>query len=218
MLKAACFALFCVLAFSADAVAAPIESAPAALSAQDHADLARIESYLNGLKSMAADFTQIDDQGGMMNGTLAIQRPGKMRVTYAAPSKDFIIADGDTVHIWNHDLQAQTNVDQGSSLAEFILRDPIRLSGDITVTNIRRSPSKLDVTLTQTHDPAGGQLTLVFEDHPLKLRQWRVFDAQGNTTGVNLENAREGVAFSASTFHFVPPNFGKGGKARQSDQ
>ena len=184
------------------------------LSAQDRADLARVEGYLNHLKSIAADFLQVDDAGGLMRGTLAIQRPGKMRVTYAPPSKDFIIADGDTVHIWNDDLQAQTNVDQGSSLAEFILRDPVQLSGEVTVSHFARRPARLEVTLTQTSDPAAGDLTLVFEDHPLLLRQWRVRDAQGRVTGVNLENVHEGVSFPASTFSFTPPNFGKGGKAR----
>jgi len=183
------------------------------LSAQDKNDLARIESYLNGLRSISADFMQIDDQGGIMRGKLAIQRPGKMRVTYDAPSKDFIVADGTWVHIWNEDLKAQTNVDQGSSLAEFILRDPIKLAGDVTITRFKRYPAKLEVTLTQSDDAAAGSLTLIFEDHPLILRQWRVVDAQGHTTGVNLENQHADVSFPTSTFLFVPPTFGKGGKA-----
>jgi outer membrane lipoprotein-sorting protein len=87
------------------------------LSAEDQNDVARIESYLNGLHSISADFLQVDDQGGFMHGAIAIQRPGKMRVTYDAPSKDFIIADGSYVHIWNEDLKAQTNVDEDASLA-----------------------------------------------------------------------------------------------------
>src|SRR5258708_6627453 len=94
---------------------------PTLLSANDHADIARIEEYLNNMRSISADFLQIDDQGGTMHGTIAIQRPGKMRVNYAPPSKDFIVADGHTVHIWNDDLKEQTNLDEGSSLAEFIL-------------------------------------------------------------------------------------------------
>lgn len=186
------------------------------LSAQDTNDLQRIESYLNGLRSISADFLQIDEQGGMMRGKIAIQRPGKMRVTYDAPSKDFIIADGDWVHIWNEDLKAQTNVEQGSSLAEFVLRDPIKLEGDVTVTGFKRSPAKLEVTLQETNDPAAGSLTLVFEDHPLLLRQWKVLDPQGHTTGVNLENEQMDVKFPKGTFIFTPPNFGKGGKSQGS--
>jgi outer membrane lipoprotein-sorting protein len=199
----------CLLAFPA--AAKHRHAAPA----DDAADIARIETYLNGLKSISADFLQIDDAGGTMTGKIEIQRPGKMRVTYAAPSKDFIVADGDTVHIWNADLQSQTNVDEGSSLAEFILRDPIHLSGDVNVTKIEHFPAKLELTLVEKNDPAAGQLTLIFEDNPLRLRQWRVVDPQGITTGVSLQNVQEGISFPSSTFAFVPPNFGVHGKAMQ---
>lgn len=187
---------------------------PAKLTAADRSDVARVEDYLNNLKSIAADFMQIDDAGGVMRGKISIQRPGKMRVVYEAPNKDFIVADGSMVHIWNDDLQSQTNVDQSGSLAEFILRDPIKFEGEVTVTKFQRYPAKLELTLVQVNDPSAGQLTLIFEDRPLKLRQWRVVDPQGRMTGVNLENAREGVSFPASTFSFMPPNFGKGGKAQ----
>lgn len=184
------------------------------LTAADTRDINRIENYLNGLRSMSADFLQVDDQGGMMKGKIAIQRPGKMRVTYDAPSKDFVVADGDWVHIWNEDLKSQTNVEQGSSLAEFVLRDPIKLNGDVTVTKFKRYPAKIEITLVETNDPAAGSLTLVFEDYPLLLRQWKVLDPQGHMTGVNLENEESDVKFPGGTFIFVPPNFGKGGKAQ----
>jgi outer membrane lipoprotein-sorting protein len=182
---------------------------PAHLSEQDKSDLDRIEIYLNGLKNISADFIQIDDAGGIMHGSLQISRPGKMHVAYDPPNKDFIIADGNFVHIWNDDLKAQTNVEQGSSLAEFILRDPVKLSGEVTVTKFQRFPAKIEVTLVQSNDPASGSLTLVFEDRPLKLRQWKVVDAQAHTTGVSLQNMSTDVTFPANTFFFVPPNFAK---------
>lgn len=213
MKKFACFALLALLCLGSSAFAKDTTTADLKLSAQDRNDIQRIEAYLNGLRSISADFLQIDEQGGMMRGKIALQRPGKMRVTYDPPSKDFIVADGSWVHIWNEDLKSQTNVEQGSSLAEFILRDPVRLEGDVTITSFKRYPAKLEVTLQQTDDPAAGSLTLVFEDHPLLLRQWKVLDPQGHMTGVNLENERADVAFPDGTFLFVPPNFGKGGKA-----
>ena len=204
--------VLCFAPLFAARAATPAEAlsvTPAVLSAQDKSDLARIADYLNKLKNISADFLQIDDAGGMLRGKIAISRPGKMRVTYDPPDKDFIIADGDFVHIWDDQLQSQTNVEQGSSLAEFILRDPIKMSGDVTVTKFQRFPAKLEVTLVQTSDPGTGSLTLVFEDRPLELRQWKVTDAEGRTTGVSLENMSEDVTFPDSTFVFVPPDFGK---------
>jgi len=185
-----------------------LHAAEASISAKDRNDLDRIETYLNELKTISADFLQIDDAGGMMRGEIAISRPGKMRVTYLT-NNDFIVADGHFVHIWDDSLQNQTSVEQESSLAEFILRDPIKLHGEVTVTKYKRFPSKIEITLVQTSDPAAGSLTLVLEDHPLKLRQWKVVDAEGHSTGVNLENMTEGMTFPDSTFVFVPPTFSK---------
>lgn len=180
--------------------------APAQLSDNDKAEVRRIETYLNNLKNVSADFLQVDDAGGMMHGQIMISRPGKMKVTYN-DNKDFIIADGSFVHIWDASLKSQTNVPQGDSLAEFILRDPVRMAGDVTITKIQHFPAKIEITLVQTKDPGQGSLTLVFEDRPLKLRQWKVLDAQGRTTGVNLENMSEGAVFPTNTFTFVAPSF-----------
>jgi outer membrane lipoprotein-sorting protein len=170
---------------AAQAASQPADSGvkPVHLNETDRADVMRIESYLNNLKNISADFLQIGDNGEIMRGTIAIQRPGKMRVNYDPPSKDFIIADGTSVH-------------------------PVKLSGDVTITKFQRFPAKLEMTLVQTNDAGAGQLTLVFEDRPLKLRQWKVLDPQGRTTGVNLENVREDITFPAKMFYFVPPNFG----------
>ncbi len=216
MKKTILFLICCVLTMmmSSHLHAAALTTKPATLGAEDQNDINRLESYLNELKSISANFMQIDDQGGVMHGTIAIKRPGKMRVTYDPPSKDFIVADGETVHIWNDDLKSQTNVDEASSLAEFILRDPIKLTGkDVIITSLKHYPAKIEITLLQANDPGSGQLTLIFEDNPLLLRQWRVIDAEGRSTGVNLENEQMDVSFSPSTFSFVPPSFGKSGKS-----
>ena len=189
-----------------------VKAAP--LSAKDRVEIAKIQDYLNHMKTVSADFLQVDDRGGMMNGKLSIQRPGMMRVVYDAPSKDFIVADGRMVHIWNDDLKSQTNVEEGSSLADFILRDPIQLGGDVTITFFQHFPAKTELTLVESKDPAAGSLTLIFEENPLILRQWRVTDPQGHITGVNLQNMRTDVTFAETEFDFMPPNFGKGGKAQ----
>jgi outer membrane lipoprotein-sorting protein len=205
-----------LLALPAGAVSKP-PAHPAAthLNEQDRADVARIEKYLNELKSVAADFMQINDAGQLRVGKIAIRRPGKMRVTYAAPSDDFMVADGSFLHIWDGELKQQTNLPVGSSIAEFILRDPIKLNGDVTVTGFKRFPAKLELSLISVKDPDQGELTLIFEDRPLQLRQWRVLDAEGRTTGVNLENVREGVTFPDGTFTFTPPSLGQPQKGNQ---
>ncbi len=190
--------------------------APANLSEREKKDVARVESYLNALKSVSARFLQVSDSGAMRHGAIAIQRPGKMRVTYDPPDKDFIVADGSFLNIWDDELQQATTVSLGEGIADFILREKISLSDDVVITRFAYYPAKIEVSLVSLKEPEQGELTLIFEDRPLKLRQWRVVDTQGRMTGVNLENAREDVSFENGTFSFIPPNIGKTGRgARQ---
>jgi len=215
----ALFLLFSPFLFSLPAHAAedkaevPSASAPAPvaahLSAKEKGDLARVEGYLNGLKNVMARFLQVSDSGGLRQGTIMIQRPGKMRVIYDDPDKDFIVADGSHVHIWDDELGNQTSVGVDDSLASFILRDNLSLSGDVVVTRFVRYPTKIEVTLASAKQAEEGDLTLIFEDRPLQLRQWRVADAQGHTTGVNLQNMREDATFPEDAFVFVSPKLGK---------
>lgn len=189
---------------------AQAEIKPAELSKKEQADVKRIETYLNTVNNVRADFMQVTDTGIARYGKIAMSRPGKMRVEYNAPDKDFIVADGSMVHMWDHEMENQTSVPVGDGIASFILRDPIKLtSKDVTITRYARYPAKIEISLVSTEKPNDGELTLVLEDKPLKLRQWKVLDPQGRVTGVSLQNAEEGVKFKSSTFVFVSPEFNK---------
>ena len=66
----------------------------AAISVQDKADLTRVESYLNGIKSLDAKFVQIAPDGSLSDGKLYLLRPGRIRFEYAPPSPILVVADG----------------------------------------------------------------------------------------------------------------------------
>ena len=54
--------------------------AQAQLTAQDRADLGKIEDYLNGIHSLKASFAQTAPDGNVTHGVTIMQRPGRMRV------------------------------------------------------------------------------------------------------------------------------------------
>jgi len=174
-------------------------------SPQQRADITRIEGYLNGVPTLAARFLQMADNGGQTTGTLLISRPGKMRVDYDPPMKDFIVADGWFVFHWDGELEQQSSTPLGSTLADVILREKIKLSGDITVKSVGRQAGVVEVTLFESGDATKGEITLVFEDRPLILRSWRVLDAQGLTTKVMLSDVRTGVKLDEDRFVFRVP-------------
>jgi outer membrane lipoprotein-sorting protein len=82
----------------------------------------------------------------------------------------------------------------------FLLRESIKLSGDVTVTRLERGNKVLRVTCVQTKDQNAGSITLVFSDQPLALRQWTVVDQQGHTTTVALDNIDTGAQVDPALF------------------
>ncbi|MYJ70824.1 MAG: hypothetical protein F4092_03445, partial [Rhodospirillaceae bacterium] len=52
---------------------------PGPLSAQDRVDLKRIESKVNGFRTLRTRFRQISPDGRVSRGDIFIQRPGQMR-------------------------------------------------------------------------------------------------------------------------------------------
>ncbi|QCO15012.1 outer membrane lipoprotein carrier protein LolA [Azospirillum brasilense] len=184
----------------------------AALSAQDQALVAQAESYLNGIGTLQSKFVQVAPNGHQTTGTFYLARPGRMRLEYDPPVKDFVVADGAFIFYWDGEMRQQSSAPIGSTLADFILRKNIRLSGDVTVTGVYQAPGLVEISLTETKDPGKGTLTLVFEDRPFQLRKWRVLDAQGLTTEVALMNPREGMQFDSKLFYFIEPSKGDYGR------
>lgn len=202
------------LAVAAPHTAAAV-SAPVALSAKDQAIVGQVEEYLNGIHTLQSKFVQVAPDGRQATGTFYLSRPGKMRLEYDKPIKDFVVADGSFIFYWDGEMRQQSSAPIGTTLADFILRKSIRLSGDVTITNVFQAPGVVEVSLTETKDAGKGTLTLVFEDRPFQLRKWRVLDAQGLTTEVALLNPRTDVSFDSNMFYFKEPqksgsDFGRG--------
>ncbi|WP_454020347.1 LolA family protein [Azospirillum sp. Marseille-Q6669] len=200
---------------TAGAILDPALAAPraAALSTQDQALVAQAESYLNGIGTLQSKFVQVAPNGHQTAGTFYLARPGRMRLEYDPPVKDFVVADGAFIFYWDGEMRQQSSAPIGSTLADFILRKNIRLSGDVTVTGVFQAPGLVEISLTETKDPGKGTLTLVFEDRPFQLRKWRVLDAQGLTTEVALMNPREGMQFDSKLFYFIEPSKGDYGRS-----
>ena len=174
----------------------------APLSAQDRADLARIEAYLNGIRTLRARFVQTASNGGVSQGVALMQRPGKMRFQYDPPSPFLLIANYGVLVFRDAQLDQTSNIPLGRTPLGILLADHATLSGDVTVTKFVRLPGQLQVSLVRTANPGEGTLTLIFADDPLTLRQWIVLDQQGKQTRVTFTNMEVGVNVDAKLFEY----------------
>lgn len=174
---------------------------------QDRADLTRIETYLDSLRTLKAHFLQVAPNGAISQGTAWLERPGRMRFQYDPPSPLLLVAGHGLVVFHDKSLNQTSNIPLGQTPLGILLADHVRLQGDVTVTAMQRLPGQIQVSLIRTSSPGDGTLTLVFADNPLALRQWTVLDAQRQETRVTLYNVETGGQFDPKLFEFIDPRF-----------
>ena len=174
-------------------------------SAQDRADLSRIEAYLNAMRTLKARFLQVAPEGAVTQGTAWLERPGRMRFEYDKPSPFLLVAGYGLVVFHDAELNQTSNFPLSSTPLSMLLRENVALSGEVTVVATSRQPGQLQVTLYRTASPGDGTLTLVFADNPLSLRQWTVVDGQRRQTRVTLYDVQLGGRFDATLFRFIDP-------------
>jgi outer membrane lipoprotein-sorting protein len=194
-----------LLVLAAALPAAAVVRAPATANAED---LARIEDYLNGLRTLRAKFVQINPDGGTATGTLYFDRPDKMRLDYDPPSELLIIANGWKLVYQDRRLKQISQLFTSSTPLGFLLEDQIRLrGGDVTVTSLTRRGGEIQVAVVQSDQPAEGSITLAFAEQPFELRRWTIIDAQGYATHVVLEGLETDVKLDQELFIFRDPKF-----------
>ena len=79
--------------------------------AQSAENIRKIESYLNNIKSLQADFVQMSSNGGTAEGRLFIEKPNKIRMEYAEPTNVLIVGDGNYIVYNDTDLDQVTHID-----------------------------------------------------------------------------------------------------------
>ncbi|WP_368419566.1 outer membrane lipoprotein carrier protein LolA [Rhodovarius sp.] len=189
--------------------AAPLLLTPALAGAQnlDRAALQRVEAYFNAMTTLRARFLQIAQNGAAAEGTAMIWRPNRMRFEYDPPEPTLLIAaDGQFFH-WDRELRQPTVVAVNSTPLGVLLRNPLSLSGDVTVPVMERVGGLLRVSIFRTAAPGEGRITLILEENPMQLRQWEVLDAQNRLTRVTLTQIETGVRLDPFLFAFNDPRF-----------
>ena len=154
MKRRSLLALLPPLVFAASVRAQP---RPIPLSDRDRADLARIEAYLNGIRSLKARFLQVAPNGATSQGTAWLERPGRMRFQYDPPSPLLLVAGHGLVVFHDAQLNQTSNIPVSRTPLGILLADRVSLSGDVTVTSLQRQPGMIQVTLVPHRDSERGQ-------------------------------------------------------------
>ena len=160
----------------------------------------QIEQYFNGIRSLKARFVQSNPNGSVVQGTLYVRRPGRMRFEYDAPSQLKIVADGRQVTMWDNATRDFGQWPIGWTAASFLVKDPLVLSGDLQVEKLERANGMLEATMSQARKPQEGKVIVRLGENPLLLRGWTIIDNRGNRVTVSLSDMQTGLQLADSLF------------------
>ena len=153
--------------------------------------LQEIQDYLNQTRSMEAPFEQISPNGQNRLGTFKLLKPGKLLLTYNK-SKDKIFTHNGIMYFSNGNPQDLTQTQLDQTIADVLISEFIILDHpDILVGPFEDDGQRVSLTVKKRGMEEAGTMTMVFQKSPLRFIQWKIIDAQGQKTIVNLKGLKE---------------------------
>jgi outer membrane lipoprotein-sorting protein len=161
----------------------------ATFDANQKAQAARVSSYLSSLQTLVGNFVQVGPDGSKTKGDFYIQKPGKVRFEYEAPTPIDIIADGSSLAVRDRKLATQDIYPLSQTPLRFLLSDRIDLLKDTNVVNVTADDVFVSVTIEEKQALIGtSRLMLMIGAKDGQLKQWTVTDPQGYDTTVAVYN------------------------------
>ena len=165
----------------------------------DNTLVARAEKYLNGITGLSGDFVQTSGARTDM-GKFSMLRPGRVRLDYNDMPVQ-LIADGKDLYFFDKSLDQITTVPLTSTPAGILIRKNIDLkNADINVVETKLNDDTFSLKMNLRGQEGLGNMTVVFDNKPVKLNSWSVIDATGAKTDVAFHNMKTKTDFGKNYF------------------
>ncbi|ATQ41020.1 LolA family protein [Caulobacter mirabilis] len=179
------------------------------LPPEDQALVAKATAYLQGLTSAKGRFVQTDTRGSQTQGVLYMQRPGKARFEYEAPSSLLVISDGKVVSVADKRLKTVNRYWLSQTPLKLFLADEIRLDRGVHISRVSRLNDGFQITAQDRAGKTKGQITLTFSDSPMQLLGWTITDARNAATRVRLTSLERASGLDPALFRAPAPTTGR---------
>ena len=177
-----------------------LPAAAFAITNEERAVLAEISQKLSGVATMNGEFVQYDPDGTQRQGKFYIARPGRVRFQYDPPTTISVIADGESVLVFDKKLQTYDIWPLSQTPLRLLLDSNLDLSTSERLRRVSVAPDLVEVELQDDTKFSSGTLNLVFDRKTSELRQWTVTDQQGLQTLVTLYNVETGKQLAGDLF------------------
>ena len=168
----------------------------------------RLNKLLTNTKSMSANFTQTTKgaSNGTFKGSMSVQRPNNFRWETKSPSEQLIVANGNSLWIYDKDLEQATkqNVDNqvGNTPALLLSGDPSKIDKNFKITQPYNNKNYY-VLYPKSDSASFKNLSVSFSGG--KPVMMVLNDTLGQTTSIKFNGIKMNPKISSSQFKFTPP-------------
>ena len=143
------------------------------------------------------------------NGTVSFEKPNRMRWDYAAPDRQTIVSDGETLWIYQPEekqvLKAPLREAFQATTPVTFLAGLGHVDRDFTPTLESSADDRWVLKLVPREERGVGTLVLVVRKGDASIEEARISDPLGTTTRLALSDEKRNVSLGADLFHFTPP-------------
>lgn len=172
----------------------------ASVDAECEEILPEVEQYLNNIKSIKSEFSQIAPGGEVSEGVFYLKRPGKMKIKYKKPNL-LITVNGNVLAYEDQELEEISYIRTNTTPASLLTRKNISFSAkDIELTRCEFLGKNLVISVLKKNQKDAGEFSLVFSKNPIKFVKMQVTSNTDEIYKINLVNTQFDVPLEDSLF------------------
>ena len=146
----------------------------------------KIINYLSSFDTLKSNFIQVNSNGDIFTGKVALIRPGKFRVEYNEISV-LIISDGRKVAVINRDIKNISFYSLKDLPASMILFKDISLN-NIHLLKSKNLENRIEITFSTNKKKDDEKIHITFEKQPLIMKKWEINRLDNNKTEIMFNN------------------------------
>ena len=146
----------------------------------------KIINYLSSFNTLKSNFIQVNTNGDILTGKIALIRPGKFRIEYNETSL-LIISDGKKVAVINRDIKSISFYSLKDLPASIILFKDISLNA-IHLLKSKNLENRIEITFTTNKKKNDEIIQITFEKQPLIMKKWSIDSLNDTRTEIMFNN------------------------------
>jgi len=146
----------------------------------------KIINYLSSFNTLKSNFIQVNTNGDILTGKIALIRPGKFRIEYNETSL-LIISDGKKVAVINKDIKSISFYSLKDLPASMILFKDISLNA-IHLIKSKNLENRIEITFTTNKKKNDEIIQITFEKQPLIMKKWSIDGLNETKTEIMFNN------------------------------